>query len=294
MKHLCGLALLLAAIPLSGCGASTDTETTRTVSLQDTCGIYSGSEYQTCYEAYAAEQEEHGRPVPPYPQSKTEPTASAKPNMNMVATIRLTSEEGYSATVELRRGSIQHAEASAENGALYLGSSCQVNDEKDAIEPFEITVTNTTKRYSASPAVDITGATPHGEYPGVSAEIGYSNGPQCVELNASGYPPNEEDQYLAFGPSEPLEPGAHTAAPGYLIIPNYYSPARPGGNPAKIRDVVLEMGPQLGAESFMVAGVSGLLHSRWVAAGLPVLPRSDGGCVVHPPCPSIQVGSVNY
>jgi hypothetical protein len=271
---LSGVPFLVALTCLAGCGGSGGKG----------CGGLIGDEHDACVTELRREQ---GKP--PLSEVVSSETPVSRPPMPMVAKLYLASEEGYKAKVELRRGRLTHAEADAENGALYLGSACAVDYERDAAMPFELTITNTTYGYSAQPTIHVFARTPHGELPGVSAEIGYSSGPECFGLEPDASPAYEEDYggYLHGGPSTPLEPGESTSAPGYFIVSNYYSPAAPSGNPDRIREALLEIAPAITDEHFQVSSASGVLNSQFVSNAIPVLPGGDGGCLIDPPCPAL-------
>lgn len=196
----------------------------------------------------------------------------SEPSMPSEAELELKSTSGYTATATLRRGSLEKADYQ-QNGTLRLGSSCSVNPETDAVIPFQISVTNTTPNFSASPSIEVVIDGPNDSLPTkVSAEIGYSEGPQCVNT-------------LAFSPTDPLKPGASTYASGFFIASNYYSPAHPNGEPGLLKNAVLIVKPAFGSEDFAVAGTKGMLHSQHVPNGVPFVPGGNGGCLVHEPCP---------
>lgn len=214
----------------------------------------------------------------------------SEPPMPSEAELELKSQRGYTATATLRRGSLEKADHQ-QNGTLRLGSSCSVNPETDAVIPFQISVTNTTPNFSASPGIEVVADGPNDSLPTkVSAEIGYSEGPQCVTFVPAPYAyPGDENgngpDYLAFSPTDPLTPNASTYASGFFIASNYYSPAHPNGEPALLKNVVLIIKPAFSSEGFAVAGTKGMLHSQHVPNGVPFVLGGNGGCLVHEPCP---------
>jgi hypothetical protein len=210
------------------------------------------------------------------------------PDLPHVSTVDLTSEEGFSAKVVLRRGELERAEPSAFNRTIALGSACSVDYQRDAMVPYSLRITNTTQGYEASPHVNIVARTPRMEPPGVLAEIGFSTGPECAELSANAYPGDEHGQdYLSDGPTNPLPPGEHVEAFGYFVLTGFYSPAHPQGDQGGYRNVLLEIQPEAGGEYFYVEGGSGVLENQFVKAAVPVIPGSNGGCLAHPPCPPV-------
>jgi hypothetical protein len=203
--------------------------------------------------------------------------------MPLVAVLQLRSESGYTAEATLRRGYLAQA-AGQHNGALTLGTACQVNPQTDAIEPFELMVANTTTKFSASPGIEMMALAPHEASPDLRAEIDYSNGPQCITFTPEASA--ETGGELAFSPNEPLAPEKSTSAQGFLIAPNYYSPAHPQGDPALMRETIVAVQPQTGGEAYSVSSATGMLHSQAAPNAVAFLPGSDGGCLIHPPCPA--------
>jgi hypothetical protein len=76
--------------------------------------------------------------------------------MNTDVTLYLSAPGGYTGTGTFEIGSVQHASAGMQNGALTLGTSCQVNDQTDAVIPFIMSVTHTSSGFSASPGYTVT------------------------------------------------------------------------------------------------------------------------------------------
>jgi hypothetical protein len=61
----------------------------------------------------------------------------------------LKTSTGYTATVTISRGPLEHAGALQLRGDV-LGSACQVNDQTDAVVPFAMTISNTTPNFAIS------------------------------------------------------------------------------------------------------------------------------------------------
>jgi hypothetical protein len=215
--------------------------------------------------------------------------------MRPVAEEDLRSAQGYTGSIEIVRGQVEHA-GTQQIAGVKLGSACPVDSETDAVIPFELVVYNTTPNFSASPGVEVTATAENGALPQkIKAEMGYSSGPSCVSFIVGGYSGDENTNgpdTLVLSPDEPLHPHGMIVGSGFLIAPNYYSPAHPAGDPAMFRTVVLSFHPPSGSQ-YEVAHTKGLLSSQAISNALPLLPGSDGGCVLHQPCPPpFKVGNV--
>jgi hypothetical protein len=272
--HRLSFCLGLAAITiLGGCGSSmTKHEACQAMTVK--------TEHDVCV---AELRGEAGKPVKDIVAGS--PTDTAPP-LPYVATLYLTSEDGYTARVVFRRGNLKQASPDITNGSATLGSACAVSDETDAEEPFELSITNTTQGYAALPGIDIFGRAPNSNPPGVLAEMDYRSGPECRELRSDASAAFAEDAsyYLALSSIEPLETGEEVSADGFLIVPNYFSPAYPQGDPNRLYGVVLELAPQISDEHFGVGHAKGVLESQVMGPAVAVLPGNDGGCTIHPPC----------
>jgi hypothetical protein len=209
-------------------------------------------------------------------------------NLKSVATVKINNSDGYTATITLSRGSIRKAKPLM-NGSVSLGSACQVDMQTDGIEPFILTLTNTTTGYSDSPSaeIDAQAPAPIGALP-VSAEVGYSSGAQCINFVSGASSEDNNDssanQFMTVSANSPLAPGASTTVSGFLIAHNYYSPANPDGNPSSLQNIILTIEPQYGGDNWNDAGGSGVMSSDVVANAIPFLPSGNGGCLIHQPC----------
>ena len=191
------------------------------------------------------------------PTTTAQTTTAAAPDailpMPAIATLKLTSSDGYSATATFRHGPLRPA-GNLQNGDMTLGSACSVDDQTDAVEPFQLAITNTTAKFAASPGISFGLDIPPGQSPPITAEIGYSDGPQCIDLR----PGDSETDTAGLEPNDQLQPGQGVSATGFLIIPNYYSPAHPDGTPALVKDILIQIEPG-GSGTFGIAGGTGLV-----------------------------------
>lgn len=270
---------------------SSGSETPKNHSLSEDCGSLRGEAYTECANSYnghpaASDQQESGSEAGTSSSSGSSSATSLPP----VVTLHLHSDEGYTAEVVLRRGNLEPAKPGSRQGRLRLGSACQINYKTAAVEPYELSIINTTRRYEAKPGIDVIAKTPHAELPGLLAEIGYTNEPECIELSGDAYPGDENEggggqDYVALAPTNPLPAGQATFAPGFFILPKYYSPAHPQGNPLMFKNTILELDPS-GSEGFGVTSASGVLKSTVSSSAVSLLPGGNGGCVANPPCPA--------
>jgi hypothetical protein len=211
-------------------------------------------------------------------------------------TYNLVSEQGFHGQIVFERAPVEEAEPAVRtNGTLSEGASCAIDQETDAVEPIHVDVRNTTHKFSASPGVAIMTKTPHGELPNAEVELGYSEGPECVELigAASQYEAAEGYGGVAnLTPTEPLSPGGSISADGFLIFKHYYSPAHPQGQPDQYVNSILLVEPVDNEEHFGIGNAEGVLvpkgnqivQNSAVHNALPLLPGLSGGCLVQPPC----------
>jgi hypothetical protein len=221
--------------------------------------------------------------------AQTSPTAVTTTStpplpMNSVATLHLRSEDGYTAEVVLRRGDLQRANGQ-QNGSLTVGTACQVNSQTDAVEPFSVTLTNTTPSYSASPSIAILADAPNSAPTGLLAEVGYEDAPQCVTFTPEAAQAAGEGGFVAISPSSALEPHGSSTTTGFFVVPHYYSPAHPSGDMALVQSVILALEPQGGGNHFEVSSASGVMSSQAVSDAVPLVPGGNGGCLIHQPCP---------
>jgi hypothetical protein len=200
------------------------------------------------------------------------------PRLQYLVTLTLSKSGGYTATATLARGALTHASAGMSNGAAKLGGSCQVNPQTDAVEPFQLTLTNTTSRFAAKPDVTVsvlvTNATPVATQ--LYAEVTYNNGPTCIDLMKLSP--------LSLGSTNQLAPGESSTSPGFLIVSGYYSPAHPGGGQEQIHDMVLTMRPQY-ADGYAITGqTGGVLPSYRADVFVNVDPQDAPGCLAQLTC----------
>lgn len=214
----------------------------------------------------------------------TASTAPATLPMPYTAILQLRSAQGYTAEMVLRRGSFTHA-AGQQNGSVTAGTSCTVDTQTDAVAPFQLTLASTTKGFAASPGVDLLALTPPETLlPKLQAEASYSDGAQCITFQEDAQPGEEGGGYLGFSPSKPLSQGESTTSDGFLILPGYYSPAKPDGNTSSPDGILLELKPSFGSEAVRVTEHSGAFHTIGIPAAVPLLPGGSPGCLVYPPC----------
>jgi hypothetical protein len=203
--------------------------------------------------------------------------------MPYVVTVFFDSEDGYRAEAELRRGRPAHVEAGLENGSLPVGSSCAVDEQRDAVEPFVLKITNRTDGFRSLPGLTVAARTPHGELPNARYELNWREGP-CDELVGNANTLEGSEGFVLFSAERWLEPGESEEAEGWLYLKGYYSPRYPNGDPARWSQVLLTIEPELSNEHLTVAQASGVLDSSSFPSAVPMIPGQQGGCLAHPPC----------
>jgi hypothetical protein len=191
---------------------------------------------------------------------------------------------GYTAQVELDRGDLVHATSTLTNGNDLLGSGCQVDDQADAVVPFKLTVTNTTKGFSSNPAVAFYVSTGYPLWSAADLETEDVLGtmPQCVNLSATwnGVPDQEPDPTLGPGESE--------VTYGFMVAHHYYSPASPGGEPSQLAPVLVRIAEDIpNLNTYAPTTSTGTLKDP--IGGLPAVPfdpADNGGCTMKQDCES--------
>lgn len=177
-------------------------------------------------------------------------------------TISAQAPGGYSETVTVLIGHVEHAKDGATNGSDTAGGACTFDSGTDALVPMVIDMTNTTSNFPASIGyaftIEAPGATTGNsgdQNVSVSYEGSYSQGEQCS--SSDGNISGEKNNVSNDGSS---------TVDGFLIISNYYSPANPNGNTALLADIDLSVPSTLGAGSvdgsadttqYTVSGVTG-------------------------------------
>jgi hypothetical protein len=177
-------------------------------------------------------------------QTTTTTAISSTPLGSVVAdqAQELSSSDGYSASAAVNVYQAAHADALP---ALPFSNrstlaSCSVNSETDGIIPVSYTVTNTTKSFSMQLGLQVN---PNESDEGdlartISADVMFSgNTPSCTSLG-------DGSTTTMFGVTfnDPIAPQASADGDLFVIVPGYYSPAHPNGNPAMLDAVTLEFG----------------------------------------------------
>ncbi len=194
--------------------------------------------------------------------SSTSTTAAPLP-MDTNVTLNLSAPGGYTGTGTFELGAVQHASSGLQNGAITLGSACQVNNETDAVIPFMMSVTNTSPGFSASPGYSVSLAQPAGGNLSISAEVQYSEGPQCITFSEGN---------LGFSATDPMAPNASTTpSPGFFIVSNYYSPANPNGDHSSLSSASLQFTGSGRNEQYTVDSATGPGGSQSSGFTLPLV-----------------------
>jgi hypothetical protein len=164
---------------------------------------------------------------------------------------------GYTESVTILLGHVEHAKEGATNGQDVAGSACTFNSATDALIPIVITAANTTANFPATVGYSINpgGAVTDGESNlGVMFEGYYNDGAQCSNTSDAAITGSEAD----------TKPQTSIAVDGFLILPSYYSPQSPGGITAQLANTTLSVSISQDASDdsgdstlWTVTGVSG-------------------------------------
>ncbi len=201
--------------------------------------------------------------------------------MPYATTLTLKGGSGYTATAIFRHGVLRAAAAALDNGGDSLGSACQVDDQTDAVEPFEVELTNTTAKFAATPAIQFTIDQPSAQNTDVSAEAAYSSGSQCTNLNQN-YVNENGGEWISFAPGGPLQAGQSSTTYGFVILPGYFSPSSPNGDPALAQNLIIQFGVGQSPQGFSIVSGSNLLPNVPEDA-IPLQPGTTS-CLVAAKC----------
>jgi hypothetical protein len=162
------------------------------------------------------------------------PTPTVEP-MKRTATFNLVGNGGYTETVTLDVGSVQHFKPNLQNGTLVAGSVCTIDPQKDAVLPTLLTVTDTTPgALHQVPSVTLnidsdTGSGPAAsQNPGyyqLDVEENYSDGSKCAASQSGG------SGWRTSISVKGTQNNAATTLHAFLVVHDYYTPAQPEGNP---------------------------------------------------------------
>jgi uncharacterized RDD family membrane protein YckC len=193
-------------------------------------------------------------------------TAAAPLPMDTNVTLNLSAPGGYTGTGTFELGAVQHASSGLQNGAITLGSACQVNNETDAVIPFMMSVTNTSAGFSASPDYSVSLVNAPTENLSISAEVQYNEGPQCINMS------EVSETKLGISAANPLAPNASSGpSPGFFIISNYYSPAAPSGDNSSLSSALLQFTGGGNNEQYTVDSATGPSDSQSSGFTLPLV-----------------------
>jgi hypothetical protein len=163
----------------------------------------------------------------------------AQENLTPV-TIKLAGSEGATAAATFSYGAPERASASMRDGLAALGESCGFDEQTTAVEPFTLSLANTTSNFSETPSIvfSLSSANFTGSGPpwNLDAATYYSSGAQCINFGA-----NQElgasTSSVGLSPNAPLTAGgAPTTVFGFLAMDGYYSPDHPNGDVGGLGD----------------------------------------------------------
>lgn len=156
----------------------------------------------------------------PPPETYSPPPVSVDVSSDLGAatwTAAYSQTGGYTFRAELSIGSVRHAETGLVLGDATSGA-CDFDSQTDALVPYQVRVTNTTSNFTAKAAAHLT-------ISGASAEATYSDqGATC-----------QQDDF-GVQSTQPLSDGASSVLRGFFVVPRYYTPDAPSGDPAVLRE----------------------------------------------------------
>jgi hypothetical protein len=163
-----------------------------------------------------------------YAPNDTDPptTAPTTPASQLGYTYNFTetAANGYTFGGTVSLGAPQHFVQGLTQGQLTAGSACSIDAQTDAVVPAQLVLENTTKGFSAEPAVGLS-------WSGIgSVEVDFSDGPQC-EANGSFT--------TAAGSAVPT--GQAFTDDMFIVLPGYYSPASPDGDASALSSDQLQL-----------------------------------------------------
>jgi hypothetical protein len=158
-------------------------------------------------------------------------------------TIQLRGSEGATAKATFSYGAPERASASMRDGLAALGEACGFDEQTTAVEPFVLTLANTTPHFSETPSIifNLGSANLGGSGPpwNLYAATYYSSGAQCTNFGANheyGGPTS-----TGLSPNTPLTDGGSPATVfGFLAMDGFYSPAHPNGDPSGLEDFLID------------------------------------------------------
>jgi hypothetical protein len=145
-------------------------------------------------------------------------------------TYSYTPGDGYMFGGVLEAGQIRRWMANLTLDGLTAGSACTVNPTTDGIIPARFTATNLTKNFPAK----VTEGFGIGGFSGLQAEVGYSDGPQCVDGNHSSQ--------VKVASTNELAPNQSVRIPVFIIVKSYLTPLHPDGDPAVLQGAKVRFG----------------------------------------------------
>ncbi len=139
-------------------------------------------------------------------------------------------DDGSTQTAKLEIWGIQSAAGLTPWRGWSAPSACRIDPSRDVIIPARATTTNTTRSFSNEVALRITQSLPPlGPY--VLGEVDYSSGKACQGGRSSGSSTESSFSMVSNGG---LAPGTSLVSNFYFVVPGYYSPNSPQGDPSMV------------------------------------------------------------
>lgn len=151
------------------------------------------------------------------------------------------SATGYSARAEISLGPPQRLAAA---GTTVTSSSrpprplraCSADVFVDAIIPARITVTNTTPNFPTVAGLRLARPYTRGSPLSLASDAEFTSGPDCTEVNGAS-----SGVLYGVRSTNSLSPGSSLVDEVFIVVRDYYSPARPDGDIDALRLIALEV-----------------------------------------------------
>ena len=162
-----------------------------------------------------------------------------------------------------------------QSGGQALGTGCTINAQTDAVEPFDLTATNTTHGFAYGPHMNIAVVYPSDQLSTIEADVTIAGQPTCITFNGYTGPEDGESGNIDFDMGN-VQPGQSGEFGGFFVITNYYSPASPGGSSSLTAGVSIVIN---GSDSGSVTAQSGFTSIGGevpMPATMPLDPTATG------------------
>jgi len=139
-----------------------------------------------------------------------------------------TGSNNYTESGTIAIGQVERFQQGLTNGNATAGSACTIDAQTDAVAPVMLTLTNTTPNFSMTGQYSI--GEPLTDQQPLEGELDFTSGSQCFGSSTGSN---------SAGVTCTLGAGQTCTVFGFVILPNYYSPAFPSGDSSELASVAL-------------------------------------------------------